>query len=153
MITKTLPINTRIVISYSMKWGIPFWVYWKVRGNWDNYMIKISQWRESQCRTNTSARRKKQIKKSRTTRVTVRDLSRKVNHLSKVIWDRKIITEFTRSINSTSIGESVLMMDVKVSKTNTLAYGLIKRTSSMLDEIELKTMHNDKDRDRQRKEK
>ena len=34
------------------------------------------------------------------------------------------------------------MMDVKVSKKkNTLADGLIERTSSMLDEIESKTMH------------
>ena len=49
-------------------------------------------------------------------RITVWDPSRKVNHLSKVIWDRKIITEFTRSISSTRIGKPVLMMDVKVSK-------------------------------------
>ena len=33
-----------------------------------------------------------------------------------VIWDRKIITEFTSSISSTRIGKPVLMMDVKVSK-------------------------------------
>ena len=44
------------------------------------------------------------------------DPSRKVNHLSKVIWDTKIITEFTRLISSTRIGKPVLMMDVKVSK-------------------------------------
>ena len=49
-------------------------------------------------------------------RITVWDLSRKVNRLSIVIWDRKIITEFTRSISSTIIGKPVLMMDVKVSK-------------------------------------
>ena len=36
--------------------------------------------------------------------VTVRDLSRKVNHLSKFIWNRKIITVFTESISSTRIG-------------------------------------------------
>ena len=53
-------------------------------------MIGISQWRESHCRTNTSVRRKKEIQKSRTVRITVRDASRKVSHLSKVIWDRKI---------------------------------------------------------------
>ena len=47
MITKTIPISTRIVISYAMKRGIPFWVYWKVNGNWDNNMIRISQWRDS----------------------------------------------------------------------------------------------------------
>ena len=30
MITKTIPISTRIVISYTIKWGILFWVYWKM---------------------------------------------------------------------------------------------------------------------------
>ena len=34
-------------------------VYWKLNGNWDNNMIRISQWKESHCRTNTSIRRKK----------------------------------------------------------------------------------------------
>ena len=47
-----------------------------------------------------------------------------------------------KSINSTKIGDPVLMMEVKVSK-NTLADGLIKRTSCMLDEIDPKTMHYD----------
>ena len=32
MITKTLPISTRIVISYAIKRGIPFWVWRKVNG-------------------------------------------------------------------------------------------------------------------------
>ena len=56
MITKTIPISTRIV---AMKRGIPLWIWWKVNGNWDNNTIKVSQWRESHCRTNTSIRRKK----------------------------------------------------------------------------------------------
>ena len=59
MTTKTIPISTRIVISYVMKWGIPLWIRWKVNGNWDSNMIRISQWRESHCRTNTSVRRNK----------------------------------------------------------------------------------------------
>ena len=59
MITKTILISTRIVISYAMKRGILFWFYWKVNGNWDNNMIIISQWRESHWRTNTSVRRNK----------------------------------------------------------------------------------------------
>ena len=59
MILKTIPISTRIVISYAMKRDIPFWVSQKVNGNWDNNMIRISQWRESHCRTNTSVRRNK----------------------------------------------------------------------------------------------
>ena len=33
MITKTVPMNTRIVISYAMKQDIPFWVLQKVNGN------------------------------------------------------------------------------------------------------------------------
>ena len=59
MITRTVPFSTRIVINYVMKWGIQFLVYWKVSGNWDNNMIRISQWRESHTRTNTSIRGKK----------------------------------------------------------------------------------------------
>ena len=47
MITKTIPISTRIVISYAMKWSIPLWIKWKVNENWDNNMTRISQWRES----------------------------------------------------------------------------------------------------------
>ena len=108
MIMKTIPISTRVVISYSMKWDILFWVSWKVNANWDNNMIRISQWRKSHCRTNTSVRRKKEIQKSRSVRVKVTDSSRKVNYLSKVIWDYsnhfqiiKIIAEFTRSITRT----------------------------------------------------
>ena len=38
-------------------------------------------------------------------------------------------------------------MDVKVLKTNTLADGLIVKTSSMLDEIESKTVHNSEEGD------
>ena len=60
------------------------------------------------------------------------DPSRKVNHVSKVICNRTIIAEFPRLISSTRIGKP---------KTKTLADGLIERTSSMLDEIESKTMH------------
>ena len=87
-------------------------------------------------------------------RITVWDPSSKVNHLSKVIWDSKIIAEFTRSISSTRIDKSVLMTDIKVSKDKkTLADELIKRTSSMLDEIESKTVHKDEEGDWQRKKK
>ena len=52
------------------------------------------------------------------------------------------MTEFTRSISSTRIGESVLILYVEVSKTNTLADGLIERNSFLLDEIESETVHN-----------
>ena len=100
----------------AMKRGIRLWLRWKVNGSWDNNMTRIFQWRESHCRTNTSVGRKKEIQKSKFVRFTVWDPSRKVNHLSNVVWDRKIITEFTISISSTRIGKPVLMMDVKVSK-------------------------------------
>ena len=59
MITKTVPISTRIVISNAMKRDIPLWIWWKVNGNWDNKMIRISQWRGNHCRTNASIRRNK----------------------------------------------------------------------------------------------
>ena len=104
-----------------MKQGILLWIWWKVNGNWDNNFILISLWRETDCRTNTSIRREKETQKSRTMRITVWDLSKKLNHLSKVIWDRKIITEFVRLISSTRIGKPVLMMDVKVSKEKNIS--------------------------------
>ena len=40
------------------------------------------------------------------------------------------------------------MMDINSPKTNQLADGLIKRISSMLEEIESKTVHNNKEGDR-----
>ena len=58
----------------------------------------------------------KEINKSKRAGLWEWDLRRKVNHLSKAVRDRKIITEFTRSISSTRIGNPVLMIDVKVSK-------------------------------------
>ena len=48
MITKTIPISTRIVTCYAIKQGILLWIWWKVNGK-----------KESHCRTNTSIRRKK----------------------------------------------------------------------------------------------
>ena len=116
MITKTVPCSTRIVISNAMKLGIPLWVWQKTNRNWDINMIRILQWRESHCRIKTSIRRKKEIQNSRTVRVTFRGPSRKVNHLSEVIWDRKIITEFTRCFSSTRRAYPVLTMDIKVSR-------------------------------------
>ena len=77
-------------------------------------------------------------------RITVWDPDRKVNHLSKVVCGRKVITEFTRTITSTRIGKPVLMMDVKVPKVTKTADGLIERTQSMIDEIESKTGHKDR---------
>ena len=33
--------------------GILLWIWWKVNSDWDNNMIRISQSKESNCRTNT----------------------------------------------------------------------------------------------------
>ena len=54
MITKTIPISMRIVVSSGLKWGIPSWVWQKVNGDWESNMIRISQSRENDCRTSTS---------------------------------------------------------------------------------------------------
>ena len=59
MITKTVPISKKIVVSYTMKGAYRLEFWWKVNGNWDNNMIRISQWRESHCRTTTSVRRER----------------------------------------------------------------------------------------------
>ena len=88
------------------------------------------------------------IQKSRTVKITVRDLSRKTDYLGKVAWDRKIIAEFTRSISSTRIGKPVLTMDVKLFKK--------KHTSRWVDWENLiyvrwnriRKLHTDKEGDR-----
>ena len=82
MITKTIPISIRIVISHAAKQDILFWVYWRVNGNWDNNIIRISHQRESHCGTNTSVKRKKKTQKSRTVRV----LGIRVGKLTIWLW-------------------------------------------------------------------
>ena len=59
MITKITPITTRIVISYTMKRDILFWLWKKVNGNWNNNIVRISQMRKSYWRINTSVGKKK----------------------------------------------------------------------------------------------
>ena len=39
MIMKTIPISTWIAISYAMKQGIPLWIWWKVNGNWAEFLM------------------------------------------------------------------------------------------------------------------
>ena len=58
MITKIIPISTRMVISYEVKQGTLLWVWQEVSWNWDNNMIQISKWRESQYRTDNNRRKK-----------------------------------------------------------------------------------------------
>ena len=85
-------------------------------------------------------------------RAEVRDPSRKVNQLNKVVRNKKSITEFTRSISSTKIVQLVLMTNVKVSKEE-LVDGLIDRTSSNLDITTSKFVHKEEDGDQYRKKK
>ena len=107
---------------------------WAVRWKGHPLSLKKSQWKlrhrqnfkmeGNTCRTKTSVGRKNWIQKSRTATATVRvrNPSWKFNHLDKVVWDRTF----------------------KSPKTNTLAHGLIERTSSMLDKIASKTEHKTK---------
>ena len=97
MVTKTILISTRIVISYEMKRGILYWVYWEVTVNWDNNVIRISQWIESHCRTNICVRRKK----SKSARLWESQSGIQVVRLNT--WVRSFKKEFTRSISSTRI--------------------------------------------------
>ena len=64
-----------------------------------------------------------------------KDPSRKINHLSKVIWDLLVPLELVNKF---------LWWTLKSAKTNTLVDGLIERTSSMLDEIASKTILKDR---------
>ena len=66
-------------------------------------MIRIFQWREIYCRSNTSVGKKKEIQNSSIVRITVKDLSRKFNHLSKPFKVEKI-SQFDRFISSTRVG-------------------------------------------------
>ena len=92
---------------------------WKFRNN----MIRISQWRESHCRKNTWVEKRSQ--KTRAVRVIIRYLSRKVNHHSKVVWEKKTkrvyqVYQFRQNRLTSSLDNS------KVSKDTTSAYGLIE---------------------------
>ena len=115
VITKRVPISTKIAIRNAMNWASPLWMMEsqrKLRQQHHQNFLKEG----SHYRTNTSIRRNKWIQKSRTVRIIVWYLSRKANHLSKIVWERKTITELTISISSARIGKSVFVVDVKVSK-------------------------------------
>ena len=85
MIMKTVPISTRIVISNAMKWGIPLYdgkltetetTTWSEFPNGEKTIVEQIPASEESIK----------IQKSRNMRITVWDASKKVNHLSKVIW-------------------------------------------------------------------
>ena len=140
MIMKTVPITTRIVISNVMEWGIPLWIWWKVSGNSDKNMIKISQWRESHCRTNTSVRRNK------SKRAGLWESLSGIQAEKLTIWVRSLETEkLWQSSPDLSVPPELLSQSI-------LAYGLIER-KSMLDEIKSKTVHKENEGDWLRKKK
>ena len=83
MITKTIPIGTRTVISYVMKWGISFWVWWKVSGKRQSHEQNFPM-EGSHCRAKASI--KKEVNpKEQDCAESFGDLCWKVDHLSKVI--------------------------------------------------------------------
>ena len=84
MIMKTIPVSTRIVLSYAMKQDILFWVYQNVNGNCDNNMIRISNGGKAIAEQILASEEINQSKRAGL-RVSVRDPSRKVNYLSKVV--------------------------------------------------------------------
>ena len=150
MIRKTVQIRTRIVLSYAMKRAS--------RCEFDGKSKTTATWSEfpnvgKAIVEQMLASRKKEIQKIRTVTITVRDLSRKVNHLSNGIWDGKILSEFTRSIISTKIGKPVLMTDVKVSKEKHISGWIDWKSLIYEDEAESKTVHKDEEGDWKRKKK
>ena len=144
MITKTIPINTRIVISCAMKQGCEF--------DGKSIETETTTWSEFPNGGKTIVGQitaSKEINKCKRAGLWQPqwDPSRKVNHLSKVIWDRKYITEFTRSISFTRIGKPVLMMDVKVSKHKNISRWVDRENLIKLDKVESKTVCKDEDGD------
>ena len=130
--------------------SIPCWDWQKVNENSVNHMIRISQWRESLRRTNTSIRRKKQIQKTRTVKDTIWDLRKKVNHLIKVIWDGK---NYKSSPVLPVLPEQVsqsLWWTLQPLQTHTEG-GLIERAPPILDETASKTVHKDEEGERRGK--
>ena len=84
MITKTIQISTRIVISCAMESGIPFGVLMKVKGNLGK-SIRICQQRGCDCRTSKSSEKRNKSKRVGLWKsLGVRDRSGKVNHLAMV---------------------------------------------------------------------
>ena len=99
MIMKTIPISMRIVISYAMKLGIPFLVWQKINGNWDNNMIRISTGGNASIELILAL---KEINPKQQNCVShSQGLTKEVNHLSMFIWERKFITAFIMSISFT----------------------------------------------------
>ena len=112
MITKTIPISTRIVISYAMKRGIPLWIWCKVNGNWDNDMIRIFQDGKTIVEQTLASEEKNISKRAGQWELQSGIRVQKLTICVRSFEIEKIITEFAWSINSTRIGKPVVMIDV-----------------------------------------
>ena len=88
-----------------MESGISFWVRTKINGNWDNKMIRTSEWRENYWRTN---KRSEEINKSKRAELWKSHSveSRKVSHLSNVVWCKKIYNKINRNCGNKIVKKS-----------------------------------------------
>ena len=94
MITKTIPISMRIVISYVMEWGSLFWDYWKVNGNWDSNTVRIPNERKAIVEQIQVLEERKKFERAELweSQSGIR-LWKLTKIKSKIIWDWKIMTE------------------------------------------------------------
>ena len=143
MITETIPISPRIVISYAMKRSISCFDF-----DGKSMETETTTWSKF---TNVREVIVEQILASEE-RNKPKKVGRWESHLGVrvaklTIWVRsfeiKIITEFTRSISS-SIGWSVYMTDVNIFKDKDIRWWVNERTSPML-ELKSKTVHKDEE--------
>ena len=107
MIIKTVPISTRIVISYAMKLGISLWIWWSRSTTWSRFpnggKAIVDQILASEERN-----------KTKWPGLLESQSGIRVGKLTILVRLPEIITEFPRCISFTRIGYLVLMMDVKV---------------------------------------
>ena len=105
MIMKNIPVHTRIVIKCEMRRSNPFWV-----GSWKSIEIEPTRsefHNEGKSTVEQILESEETNQISRAVRVTVSDSSRKLNHLTKLVRERKIMVDSTKSIGSTRTVYSV----------------------------------------------
>ena len=98
-------------------------------------MIRISQWRKNHCNPDEQD---------------CESHSQGIREGKLTIWVRSFETENYNRVHQTNSFSRIaypVLMTLMSAKTNTLADGLIERISSMLDEIESKTVHGNKEGD------
>ena len=120
IITRIIPISTRVVIRYAVKRSIPLWVSQKINGNSDDNFIRISNWGKVIVEQIITS---EEINKSK-----------RAGHLRQI--------NFNKSLPALSVPSEWVMQSLwctlESPNTNILADGLIERISSTLDEIALR---------------